>query len=104
MLVKLSPTNRMLMKGYNLPLRSLAAVAVFTACFGSVFKLDRQSEKYIREMIWRNRLYGSPLELLNKAIFSFYKQEKERGLKLTLLFFSVLVGAYSNICAFMIRS
>ena len=39
-------------------------------------KLDRQSEAYIREMIRRNRLYGSPSELVNKAIVSFYRQEK----------------------------
>ena len=39
-------------------------------------KLDRQSETYIREMILRNRLYGSPSELVNKAIAGFYKQEK----------------------------
>ena len=44
-------------------------------------KLDRQSEKYIREMIRRNRLYGSPSELVNKAIVSFYKQEIKRGFK-----------------------
>ena len=39
-------------------------------------KLDRHSEKYIREMIRGNPLYGSPSELINKAIASFYKQEK----------------------------
>ena len=44
-------------------------------------KLDRQSETYIREMIRRNRLYGSPSELVNKAIASFYKQEMKRGFK-----------------------
>ena len=44
-------------------------------------KLDRQSEKYIREMIRRNRLYGSPSELVSKTIVSFYKQEMKRGFK-----------------------
>lgn len=44
-------------------------------------KLDRQSEKYIGEMIRRNRLYGSPSELVNKAIVSFYQQEKKCGFK-----------------------
>ena len=44
-------------------------------------KLDSQSEKYIREMIRRNRLYGSPLELVDKAIVSFYQQEKKCGFK-----------------------
>ena len=44
-------------------------------------KLDSQSEKYIREMIRRNRLYGSPSELVNKAVASFYKQEMKRGFK-----------------------
>ena len=44
-------------------------------------KLDRQSEQYIREMIRRNRLYGSPSELVNKAITSFYKQEMKRGFR-----------------------
>ena len=44
-------------------------------------KLDHQAEKYIREMIRRNRLYGSPFELVNKAIVSFYKQEMKRGFK-----------------------
>ena len=44
-------------------------------------KLDRQSEKCIREMIRRNRLYGSPSELVNKAIASFYEQQKKRGFK-----------------------
>ena len=44
-------------------------------------KLDRQSEKYIREMIRRNRLYGSPSELINKAIVSFYQLELRRGFK-----------------------
>ena len=39
-------------------------------------KLDRQSEKCIREMIRGNRLNDSPSELVNKAIASFYKQEK----------------------------
>jgi len=41
-------------------------------------KLDNNSEKYIREMIRRNRLYGSPSELVNKAIACFYQQEKNR--------------------------
>ena len=36
-------------------------------------KLDRQSEKYIGEMIRRNRLYGSPSELVDKAIACFHK-------------------------------
>ena len=40
-------------------------------------KLDRQSEKCIREMIRGNRLYGSPSDFVNKAIASFYKQEKK---------------------------
>ena len=40
-------------------------------------KLDSQSEKYIREMIRRNRICGSPSELVNKAIDSFYEQEKK---------------------------
>ena len=44
-------------------------------------KLDRQSETYIREMIRRNRLYGMPTELVNKAIVSFYKQEMKRGFR-----------------------
>ena len=44
-------------------------------------KLDRHSEKYIREMIRGNRLYGSPSELVNKAIASFYQQESRRGFK-----------------------
>ena len=44
-------------------------------------KTDRQSEKYIREMIRRNRLIGSPSELINKAIASFYKQGSRRGFK-----------------------
>ena len=44
-------------------------------------KLDRQTEKYIREMIRTNRLYGSPSELVNKAVASFYKQEMKRGFK-----------------------
>ena len=44
-------------------------------------KLDRQSEKYVGEMIRRNRLYGSPSELVNKAIARFYKQEMKRGFK-----------------------
>ena len=44
-------------------------------------KLDSQSEKYIREMIRRNRLYGSPSELVNKAIVGFYWQEKSRQFK-----------------------
>ena len=44
-------------------------------------RLDRQSEKHIREMIRRNRLYGSPSELVNKAIDSFYEQEMKRGFK-----------------------
>jgi Arc/MetJ-type ribon-helix-helix transcriptional regulator len=44
-------------------------------------KLDRQSETYIREMIRRNRLYGSPSELVSKAIAGFYKQEKKSGFK-----------------------
>jgi len=44
-------------------------------------KLDRQSEKYIRE----NRLYGSQSELVNKAIASFYKQEKSVDLSSVLL-------------------
>ena len=44
-------------------------------------KLDRQSEKYIHEMIRRNRLYGTPSELVNKAIVNFYQQEMKRGFK-----------------------
>ena len=44
-------------------------------------KLDRQSEKYIREMIRKNCLYGSPSELVGKIIVSFYKQEMKRGFK-----------------------
>ena len=48
-------------------------------------KLDRQSEKCIREMIRGNRLYGSPSELVNKAIASFYKQEKSVDLRSVLL-------------------
>ena len=44
-------------------------------------KLDRQSETYIREMIRRNRLYGSPSELVSKAIAGFYKQEKKSRFK-----------------------
>jgi len=48
-------------------------------------KLDRQSEKYIREMIRENRLYGSQSELINKAIASFYKQEKSVDLSSVLL-------------------
>ena len=49
-------------------------------------KLDHQSQKYIGEMIRRNRLYGSPSELINEAIASFYKQEKKRGFKWDCLF------------------
>ena len=49
-------------------------------------KLDRQSEKYIREMIRRNRLYGSPSELVNKAIAGFYEQEMKRRFKWDCLF------------------
>ena len=48
-------------------------------------KLDRQSEKYIREMIRENCLYGSQSELINKAIASFYKQEKSVDLSSVLL-------------------
>jgi len=44
-------------------------------------KLDNQAEKCIREMIRRNRLYGSPSELVNKAVACFYKQEMKRGFK-----------------------
>ena len=44
-------------------------------------KLDRQSEKCIGEMIRGNRLYGSPSELVNKAIASFYEQEMKRRFK-----------------------
>ena len=44
-------------------------------------KLDRQSEKYISEMIRKNRLYGSPSEVVNKAIVGFYQQEKKCGFK-----------------------
>jgi len=44
-------------------------------------KLDSQSEKYISEMIRRNRLYGSPSELINKAVARFYKQEMKCGFK-----------------------
>ena len=40
-------------------------------------KIDHQSEKYIREMIRRNRLYESPSDLVNKAIDRFYEQEKK---------------------------
>ena len=49
-------------------------------------KLDRQSEKYISEMIRKNRLYGSPSEVVNKAIVGFYQQEKKCGFKLGCLF------------------
>lgn len=44
-------------------------------------KLDHQAEKYIREMIRRNRLYGSPVELVGKAVDLFYKNEKKCGFK-----------------------
>ena len=44
-------------------------------------KLDSQSEKYIREMIRRNRLYGSPVELVGKEVDLFYKNEKKCGFK-----------------------
>ena len=40
-------------------------------------KLDRQLEKFIREMIRRNRLYGSPSELVNKAIMTFLSAREE---------------------------
>ena len=44
-------------------------------------KPDHQSEKYIREVIRRNRLIGPPSELINKAIASFNKQGSRRGFK-----------------------
>ena len=44
-------------------------------------KPDRQAEKCIREMISRNRLYGTPSELVNKAIIDFYRIEKKHGFK-----------------------
>jgi len=38
--------------------------------------VDDQQGFVVGVMIRRNRLYGSPSELVNKAIASFYKQEK----------------------------
>ena len=44
-------------------------------------KVDGQSEKCIREMVRRNRLYGSPVELVGKAVNLLYKNEKKCGFK-----------------------
>ena len=47
---------------------------LFLALFKKMnVNLDRQSEEYIREMIRRNRLYGTPSEFASKVIASFYK-------------------------------
>ena len=43
-------------------------------------KLDGQSEKCIREMIRRNRLYRSPVELVGKAVNLFLRMKRGVGL------------------------
>ena len=48
-------------------------------------KSGRQSEKRMREMIRRNRLYGLPSEFVNKVIDSFNQQESRYGFKLDFL-------------------
>ena len=40
--------------------------------------IDKQNERFMREMISKNSRYGSMSEIANEAIQTFYQNEKKR--------------------------
>tara|TARA_R100001082_G_C4213934_1_gene96275 strand:+ start:334 stop:477 length:144 start_codon:yes stop_codon:yes gene_type:complete len=44
-------------------------------------KLNKQSERYLREMISKNSRYGTMEDLVNEAVEILYTSEKKRRFK-----------------------
>ncbi len=44
-------------------------------------KVSTKNERLIKEMISKNRRYGSSDDIVNEAIESFYQSEKKRGFR-----------------------
>ncbi len=44
-------------------------------------KVTTKNERLIKEMISKNRRYGSSDDIVNEAIESFYQSEKKRGFR-----------------------
>ena len=44
-------------------------------------KVSTKNERLIKEMISKNRRYGSSYDIVNEAIESFYQSEKKRGFR-----------------------
>jgi hypothetical protein len=44
-------------------------------------KVSTKNERLIKEMISKNRRYGSSEDIVNEAIESFYQSEKKRGFR-----------------------
>ncbi len=44
-------------------------------------KVTTKNERLIKEMISKNRRYGSSEDIVNEAIESFYQSEKKRGFR-----------------------
>ena len=44
-------------------------------------KVSTKNERRIKEMISKNRRYGSSEDIVNEAIESFYQSEKKRGFR-----------------------
>ena len=46
-----------------------------------IMKVTTKNERLIKEMISKNRRYGSSDDIVNEAIESFYQSEKKRGFR-----------------------
>ena len=46
-----------------------------------IMKVTTKNERLIKEMISKNRRYGSSEDIVNEAIESFYQSEKKRGFR-----------------------
>ncbi len=44
-------------------------------------KIDKHSERYLREMISKNSRYGTMEDLVNEAVANLYSVEKKRRFK-----------------------
>ena len=44
-------------------------------------KVSTKNERLIKELISKNRRYGSSDDIVNEAIESFYQSEKKRGFR-----------------------